>query len=182
MSKQFLTPILLSAFALVSQTSNANDQFQLVAYKNCELVFQQTMTEEQNNAYNNLKEFEQKMNLQEGPLEVFETQMELLSEQMKAVSKIAYVEDGNTITINKGLLEEQETIAEQIDLLVKEYQPELTKLEEYGDKISEAADTFERLMPDEIKNDELDFVRIFDINDTPAQKDCGYNNSITFVR
>lgn len=175
MKKVLLTAVSCLSFIAISHASEA-ETYQIAAYKDCELMQVIPMNEAQNRAYLELNNTEQRLDYKKEPLQVFEAQMAILGEQMEEITSQAVVEDGDLVTINKALMKEQEVLSEQMQALVKEYQPELTRLEMMGEEISKAADQFQTSLPAEIQDSEFDFVDILPVSETPKDRHCGYNH------
>ncbi|XOV79511.1 MAG: hypothetical protein ACFHVJ_00805 [Aestuariibacter sp.] len=175
MKKVILTALSCLSFITISHASEAKT-YQIAAYKNCELVLVIPMNEEQNRAYLELNNVEQRMDYEKEPLHMFEAQMAILGEQMEEITSGAVIENGDLVTINKALMKEQEVLAEQMQALVKEYQPEFTRLEKMGQDIGNAAAQFQTSLPAEIQDDEFDFVDILPLSEIPKDRYCGYKN------
>lgn len=179
MKKIILSAVITISLANPLLAQSETKDFQIVAYNDCAVSFQQILTPEQTEKYLALKQHEKKMKFKEAPLSVFETQMSELGEQMEAISALAYQEDEETIKINKSFMKDQESIAEQMQQLVKQYQPELDQIEKFANEISQSATEFEASLPTEITEGDYDFVQIIPANEVPDTERC--SNHHTYI-
>lgn len=75
----------LTTFSAFAMNNDDLQDYQLVALKDCEIVYQAALTEEQQEAMRSLKALENRMGEMEHPNREFETQIELLGKQLEEV-------------------------------------------------------------------------------------------------
>lgn len=173
----------LSAVAALSVFASDKDatDYQLVAYKDCEIVHQAALNDSQMQAYLDLKGMEKEMEFIVKPLGNFEQEIEHLSAKIEKITEEAVTDDGKTIVIKKHLLKEQEDLADKITKIVKIHQPELDAIEINGEKIEKIAELFEQEIKPELEGIDHDMVRIVSKDDSgEISCDKGHHTSFHF--
>ncbi|UAA38996.1 hypothetical protein KIH87_01085 [Paraneptunicella aestuarii] len=150
----------LATFSVFAMNDDDLQDYQLIALKDCEIVYQAKLTEEQQEAMRALDALETKMDSMELPTEEFEVKIELLSKQLEDVTKVMIVEDENSLFIDKTLIQKQEELADEIDQLVSAHEPHFRKIEIHSEKIEAAADTFSELIKADLKGLDYDSIHI----------------------
>lgn len=166
---------------MAMQTQASNNEYYLVAMDNCEVVLQVQMTDEQIKAMHDLEKVENVMDKLEGPLEHFEDEMEVLSEQLEEITALAFHEDGDTLTINRKYLKEQELIASKIEELADSYEDEFDAIEEQGGIIEELAENFENVIEPSLEGVDYDRISILEPGEDLSDIKCK-NNRIVYLR
>lgn len=165
-----LSALVMSGAAVGLQNAK-HDEYTMVAFENCEIVYEQPMTQKQIDAYLALKNEESLMELAEGPIKNIEEQIEQYTDQIEELTKRAIQEDGNTLFIDKRLLEEQQEIVDLLDDLMDSHEADFENLEIAGDRVGEKAEAFEDAIEESLEDIDYDQINIR----TPDSKKSGYS-------
>lgn len=183
LSKFILVPvsaIVISSVTLSAQSSTDPEDYKLLALKNCNVVMEASLTEEQLSAYLLLKNEEKLMSGLEQPLKGMEEQLKEFTDRIEEVTALAVQETDDSIYIDKYYLKEQQDLAESIDEIVTAHQLDIDALEEQGSRIGEKARVFEAAIEEGLEDVDYDQIRII----TPDSDDEHYscNKSIVITR
>lgn len=164
MNTIFKTTLTLSIAAILSYsayaTTNKSSDYELVAYKDCEIVYRATLSPKQKAAYDLLNQESAAMKELELPIQTIQPTLDNLTKEMKEVSLLAVSETDNILRIDKNLIDKQNELAKKIDNLIKVNQPNFDALEAQGKRIEKAAKEFESLMPEELEQANYQNVQI----------------------
>ena len=165
-----LSALIMSGAAVGLQKSTSDD-YVIVAFKDCEVVYEQPMNQTQIDAYLALKEDEDLMAVAEGPINDIQDDIDDLSDLIEDLTDRAIQDDGNTLYIDKTLLSEQQEVVEQLESLIDAHEADFDRIGEIGDKIAEKAEVFEQAIDESLEHVDYDQVNIR----TPDSKNSRYS-------
>lgn len=180
LNKFILVPvsaIVISSITLSAHSSDNPQDYRLLALKNCNVVAESPLTEEQLAAYLSLKDEEELMSGLEEPLKDMESQLKEFTDRIEEVSALAVQETEGSIHIDKYYLKEQEDLADRIDEIVTAHQHDIDALEEQGSRIGEKARVFEAAIEEGLEDVDYDQIRII----TPDSDNDHYSCSKSIV-
>ena len=151
----------LSAAGYALQSHNDTDEYQIVAIKDCQMVYVDTPSPSVLDAYEALKDDEDSMRVLEAPIKDLEEQIKVFTDQIEALSEEAIDENEDRLIINKQKLAEHSALAEELDDYIANHQASFDALETIGDLIAQKAHRFEEAVNqqlDGIDYDQLHFV------------------------
>lgn len=160
--KFILTAALIASTytALVWAGTDISGQYEFVAVRNCQVVMQKEMTYEQREAYLSLTQQEQKMHELTLPIQDIEVEIQQYSEQIESLTKLAIVEDEQSLHIDKNLLAEHNTIANELTNFISKHQDKFDDIGEHGQVIVQYAENFERTIEADLVNIDYDHIQI----------------------
>lgn len=177
---KYATFVLTSIVVLSVYASNSNEpsNYELIAYKDCNVVYSMTLNENQAKSYDNLNEESEKMRRLERPIQKMRASLNELEEQMHNTTEKLYSKSDKTFQIDKEAIKKQQLIAHKIEKLINEHQKDFNAIEKQGHKIQHVADKFEKevvsTLPD---SKQYDHVQIF--TDDETSRECeSYINKI----
>ena len=154
-----LSTLILSGAAVALQKHQSED-YKIIALKDCEIVSEQAMNQDQIDAYLALKDEEVLMHKAEYPIDQIQDSIDELTDKIEDLTERAIQEDGDSVFINKVLLKEQQHVVEQLDDIIDAHQADFDKLEEIGERISAKADVFEDAIEDSLDGIDYNQVQI----------------------
>ena len=169
-----------TAQAETSAVKDAAAPQQIAFIKNCKVIQQRAMTNDEFAAYQRLEAIEQQMEELHLPLGSFEVEMEQYSQQMTELAELAHQEDEYSIRIDKTKMVEQQQLAEKIREITERHKPHFAALEQKGDEISDIADDFTELLEKEAPVGGFDHIQVIsDPDKTTECSDEGINKLIS---
>jgi hypothetical protein len=157
----FIATLLASSYtALVLAGTDAINNYEYAAIKDCQVVMQKEMTLEQREAYLALKQQAQKMHELELPIAVIEVEIQQYSEQIESLVKLAIVDNEDSLYIDKTLLSEHDHIANEFSEFMSEHQASFDAIGEHGQVIVEYAEAFETMIESDLENVNYDHIQI----------------------
>lgn len=161
-------------FGLQQDRASAND-YTIKAYKNCTLVLEQPMTSEQIAAYEALQQEAEKMDFIEVGVEGIDEQLELLSEEIEALTSMAVQETDDSLFIDKHMMAEQLAAVERLTDFMAQHEDKFDAISEQGDTISAYADKFTNVIEAGLENINYDDLQVI----TPHNKSYHHCNDTT---
>lgn len=159
-----LTKIALVASAIVAVSSHFSlaktNDYRLIAFENCDVIAEHPLDQNQIDAYLALQRSEQTMTSLQKPVDAMSDKIDRYTSTISDLTSRAVQEDGDTVTINRALLREQEQVAKQLEALVKAHEADVSSLEKEARVIHEKAHHFEKVIDPLLKDKEYDMVRI----------------------
>lgn len=171
----------IMSFAMANAASanqnNANaSQYVIKLIKDCDVVQQLQMNEEQIQAYQTLQREEDIMDDLEKPIDAIEDKIDSYSDQMEAFAELAIQEDGDSLHINKQYLKQQKLLAKKIEALVDAHQKDFDAIGNQGTRIHEAANVFRDSVKDSFNEFDYDHVQIQSPNNVSNAYHCSRNS------
>lgn len=166
--------LALSIAALLSYnllaTTPDYQEYELLAYNDCDVVYRAALTEEQKSAYDELNKQSEMMKKLEQPIQSIQPSLDKLSEEMKALSKIAVQETEEVIRIDKEAMAKQNEVAAKIDVIIKDNDTNFKAIEAQGKRIEKAAKVFESLLEGDLTLKNYDYIQI--VTDKKTRQKC----------
>lgn len=168
---------VLTTAAVLTGCSSANadntvaQSNQLAFIKDCKVVKQRAMTQEELAAHQQLEAMSDDMKDFELPMKDFEAAMKKHELAMKQLGEPVVEHKDGKIVIDQSKIAQQQLIASDIEKLVAQYQPNIDQLSEQGQKIGQAADRFTGLI--RAAEPGLDYDNIQVLDDQHSQIHCG---------
>lgn len=174
--------LALQSTAIAAQNDAVlKTEYTIKAYKNCQLVHQQSMTAEQVNAYEALKEQEEKMHSFEMNLDGVEEVLNQYTDEIAELSDLAIQETENTVFIDKHYLEKQEEVAQRLDEFMEEHEHKFDALEEQGEIIEEFADKFTYAIEKDLEGIDYNNIQIGKYGEDTDKQTCFAHSGITIL-
>ncbi|MDF2180291.1 hypothetical protein P2G88_18700 [Aliiglaciecola sp. CAU 1673] len=156
-----LFPLLLGGCmsATASEPATASD-YKVQSFKDCQLVSEFVMTDEQRQAYQELMETEKKMEQLQAPIDAIEEQLDQYAADVERLTKLAIEETDQGVYINKAHLSEQKVASQKLNALIAAHQQDFDALGAYGKVISDKAERFKQSLDAQLKNADFDQLHI----------------------
>lgn len=178
-----LTKIAIAASAIVALSTHftlANTgEYTLIAFDDCDVVTEATLNQAQVNAYLALQASEKKMDALSKPVENLD--IDHYTDQISELTNRAIQEDGETLKINKKLLKEQEALAQELQILMKNHEQDFEALEKEARVIEASAKAFEKEMRPLLDDLDHDMVRIVGPQDAKDPYDCDGDHTMILM-
>jgi hypothetical protein len=173
-----LFPLVICQIAFAWTDSDTVNHYSVVAFKNCEVVSEKTMTAEQSEAYLTLKQLEQEMHSLEMPIQKIEQKIQGYTDKIERLTNLAVQETEGSLHIDKALLKQQEIVVKEFNNFMQLHQPNFDALGKQGSIIGKQAEIFEAGIKASLENVDYDQIRVV----TPSHKGSGYScdNHIKF--
>ncbi len=155
----FSLTALAPVFAIQNDLDSIDD-YTIIAYKDCKLVFQQPMSVAQIDAYHDLQTQADKMDDLELGIDGIEAEVEHFTQEIELLTDLAIQDSDGTLTINKNLLAEQQDIVAQLEHFMENNEHRFDALTDHADVLADYADTFGDLIEDDLSAVDYDNVRI----------------------
>ncbi|WP_100642506.1 hypothetical protein [Alteromonas facilis] len=162
---------LAPVFALQQDKTTSND-YVIKAYKDCALVFEQPMTVAQIAAYDDLQEQAEKMDFIEGGIEGIDDQLELLSDEIDALTDIAIQETEDSLFIDKHMMAEQLAAVERLTDFMAKHEHKFEAISAQGDIISDYADKFTEVIEAGLDDVDYDDLRVVTPRNNNGYRHC----------
>lgn len=162
--------IYTPVFAL--QQKHSAEDYTLVAMKDCQVVSKTQMTGQQLDAYLALQDQEELMETVSGSLESIEALLEQHADEIERLAELAFEEDDQIIRINKAYLEQQREASSALQSFIGEHQPMFDAVENAGERIRLAAETFEASIERTLDDVEFDQLRVLGPDSTQTAIGC----------
>lgn len=158
------------AFSALASKNIAHSKYELVAYKDCNVVYSMKLNEQQAKAYDQLDKESEVMHQLESPIKKMQLVLEELEEQMHKVSYDAVHETEKLIRIDKLSIQKQTAIAAKIEALIQQHKKDFDAIEKQGYKIQLVAEKFEKLLANEMPDaEDYDHIQIFTDKEQPRE-------------
>ncbi len=169
-----LVPSLLvfASITMANNTSKNPSDYQIIALKDCKIVSQTSMTQQQLNAYIPLRDAEKLIETLEVPMREMEKQLEQYTSQIEEVTELAIQEDGDSIYIDKSYLSKQKELAGKIESIVSLHQQDIDSIGEQGKALGIKAKAFEQSIKSTLHDIDHDQVRIITPGKEIHYDDC----------
>ncbi len=178
-----LTACLVSGMAMAHQVSQEDSRETaprtLTLLKDCQVVGEYKMTDEQVSSYLDLQQAEQKMDVLYKPTAEFEQQLHQYSQQIEKLTELAIEETDESLHINKHYLAQQEQVVAKLDTLMAAHQHEFAALGQQGKLISAKAERFSQTMKATFADIDYDQIQIKSGQDSQLKGQCQHG-SISF--
>lgn len=138
------TGLLLSGIAFSFPDNNDPKGYVIIALNNCKVVSKIAMTQEQFDAYQELKEQEQLMSRLQKPTKAIEQKIQKFAKRIEQFTSLAIQEDENTLHINKRYLEQQGEVTDQLNDFMNIHQRDFDALSEQAENMAAVAQKFEQ--------------------------------------
>jgi len=168
---------LLTATAVAANTSSqaatpqtatsqaAGSGLQLQVLRDCKVIYQRALQHDEQVAYRMLQQTEQSMRAQQQPLAQMQQQLAVLQQEMDKVA----IPTGDPSHASHQRLRE---LGEQISRLTRQYQPEMTALENTAAIIEQDAKRFQTLIQRDLGNSQYDQIRVLTPGAQNRANDC----------
>ncbi|MCC2616332.1 hypothetical protein LJ739_08775 [Aestuariibacter halophilus] len=162
--KAFLTLAICSGViagsSLVNAQSSSSNDYLLHAYQDCKLIKTVAMDHDVILAYQDLQEASDEMTDLQMPIDAIQEDIDRYSEDIKALTKLAIIEDGQRLVIDKTLLKQQEAVADQLQALIAQHQGDFDAIGHKGKHIGEVAKRFEQGVKDQLQGIDYDQIKV----------------------
>ena len=174
-----LVPLVLCQVALAWGDIDKENNYSVVALKNCEVVSDQAMTQQQFAAYISLKQQEQKMHTLEVPIQGIEQKVKAYTDEIETLTKLAIQDTDETLHINKKLLEQHDLVAKEFDSFMQLHQQDFDALGKQGNIIGQHADVFETSIKDHLQGLDYDQIQVLSSDNKLTKPNC--DNAISMI-
>jgi len=158
--------------ATANQSTTTTSGYTISLLKDCQLITQYPMTDQQVTAYLALKKAEKKMHGLESPIKAIEQDIKQYSNQIEQLTKQAIQETGTSLHINKSYLKQQNIVVNKLNKLMAIHQADFDALELQGRMIEEVADSFSEAIEVGIQDIDYDHIRVNDPNKATRKWHC----------
>lgn len=147
--------------------------------KDCKIVQQRSMTNDEVTAYQQLQQAEEKMRYLQQPLDEMQARMKPHEQQMEQLSsKVeSQAKQGD---LDTDLIEEQQRVAEELSGTVEIFQKDIDRVEAFSAELEAKANSFSDLIQNGVAKNSFDQIRIKQSGD--RENDCSkgvfFNKSI----
>lgn len=138
---------------------------QLQVLRDCKVIYQRALQHDEQVAYRMLQQTEQSMRERQQPLAQMQQQ---LAELQQAMDKVD-IHPGDPRHASHQRLRE---LGEQMSQLTRQYQPEMTALENTAAIIEQDAKRFQTLIQRDLGNNPYDQIRVLAAGEQPSANDC----------
>lgn len=145
------------------QTVGSGQQLQVL--RDCKVIYQRALQHDEQVAYSMLQQTEHNMREQQQPLEQMQQQLTVLQQEMDKVE----LQAGDPSHASHQRLRE---LGEQISRLTRQYQPEMTALENTAAIIEQDAKRFQTLIQRDLGNSQYDQIRVLTPGEQNSANDC----------
>ncbi|NMH58757.1 hypothetical protein [Alteromonas ponticola] len=170
---------VVAAFTTHLSLAN-NGEYHLIAYDDCNVVADQTLTQSQIEAYLALKDSEDRMQTISAPIHLIQGDIDNFTAQIGELTDRAIQDSGNELYIDKALLREQEALTKELESLIESHEADFAALEKEGRLIEERAKAFEKQIQPFLKGVNHDFVRIIGPDTGNEKYSCKDKNIAMF--
>ncbi len=160
---QTATSQTATAQTVKAQAANAGQQLQVL--RDCKVIYQRALQHDEQVAYSMLQQTEQSMRERQQPLEQMQQQ---LAELQQAMDKVD-IHPGDPRHASHQRLRE---LGEQMSQLTRQYQPEMTALENTAAIIEQDAKRFQTLIQRDLGNSQYDQIRVLTPGKQTSANDC----------
>lgn len=166
MKIQALITVLSSAILTACVAANAapekqaDSDYRIQVFKDCEKVKDMPMSESQISAYQALQNIEDTMTRLEKPVRDMDEELEVYQEQLEELADAVTFEDDNVLKIDKQKLREQKQLARKIEQIVRHHEADIRAIEKEARRIEAASMRFERAIKPSLEGLEHDQVQI----------------------
>lgn len=159
------------AFSSHLTLANQNE-YHLMAFKNCKVVADKKLNQEQVDAYLALQASEKQMRHVSEPVENLQSQINEYTSKIEDLTRRAVIEDDSSLHIDKALLREQESVSKALEALLKDHEGEFAALEDEAAAIEQRAHQFENVISPLLDDVEHDFVRVTGPDNASSAHEC----------
>ncbi|MEP1449026.1 MAG: hypothetical protein ABJK37_23180 [Paraglaciecola sp.] len=174
-----LVSLVVCQVVVAKSDNNSRDDYSVVAFKNCEIVSHQAMTEQGIAAYLSLKQQEQKMDELELPIQGIEQEMLEYTDSIEKLTKLAIQETDESLYIDKKLMEQQNVVVKEFDDFMQKHQQDFDALGAQGAVIRKYADKFSDNIKDTLAGVDYDQVQVLTSGQSPRTSHC--DNSLKMI-
>ncbi len=166
-SQAATTPTATSktATSKIANPQAAGSGQQLQVLRDCKVIYQRALQHDEQVAYSMLQQTELNMREQQQPLEQMQQQLTVLQQEMDKVE----LQAGDPSHASHQRLRE---LGEQISRLTRQYQPEMTALENTAAIIEQDAKRFQTLIQRDLGNSQYDQIRVLTPGEQNSTNDC----------
>lgn len=174
-----LVPLVICKVAVAWVDTDKINNYSVVALKNCEVVSDQAMTDQQFEAYLSLQQQEQKMHTLEVPIQGIEQEVKAYTDEIETLTKLAIQDTNESLHINKELLEQQNLVAKEFDAFMQLHQQDFNALGTQGIIIGQHADVFETSIKDNLEGIDYDQIQVLTSGNRLSIPNC--DNAIHMI-
>lgn len=181
-SKIFFASAVTILFAQVALSDTTSpDNYSIIALKNCQVVSNNVMTADQLEAYLSLKQQEQKMHSLEAPIKNIEQEIEVYTDNIERLAKLAIHETADTLHIDKKLLKQQDEAAKKFAQFMHIHQDKFDAIGSQGEVVGNQAKIFETSIEASLDNIDYDQIQILTPDSQHNQFSCDNNIRILTI-
>jgi hypothetical protein len=174
-----ISAIIMSSATIAVQDNNPED-YTLLALKNCQVVSESYLTEDQLSAYLSLQNEEKIMSGLEDPIKGVEKQLEEFSDRIEEVSALAVQELEGSIYIDEYYMKEQKDIVHQLNKLIGLHQKDFKAIAEQGKRIGKKAKVFKTIIESGLEVVDHDQIHIISPDSSDQHFSC--NKAVIFSK
>lgn len=167
-----LVSLVVCQVVVAKADNNASNDYSVVAFKNCEIVSHQAITEQGVKAYLGLQQQQQKMHRLELPIQGIEREMQQYTDSIEKLTKLAIQETDESLYIDKKLMQQQKVVAKEFDKCMQKHQQDFDAVEAQGIVIGRYADKFSDSIKDTLAGFDYDQVQVLTPGKSPSTSHC----------
>jgi hypothetical protein len=153
-------PLVICHVAIAWAKTDKENNYSVIALKNCQVVSDQAMTVDQFAAFLSLKQKEQKMHSLEVPIQKIEQEIKVYTDELTKLTSLAIQDTDESIHINKKLLEQQEKVAKELNQFMQQHQQDFDALGKQGRIIGLQAEVFENSIKTSLESIDYDQIKL----------------------
>jgi len=167
---------LITTAVFASQAEDQDSDYTITLMKDCQVVSEVQMTDEQVDAYLALKKQEKVMESLQNPIDDIEQELNEYTKQIEELTALAIQDTDDSLYIDKNYLAEQKEVVEKLNALMKIHQKDFDAIGQQGSKIGNFANKFTQLLEVNIGNIDYDHIRVNSPNEEGSTFHCYSNN------
>ena len=164
--------ILFAQVALALSFTNKPGDYSIIVLKNCEVVSNKAMTDEQLEAYLSLKQQEQKIHVLEVSIQDIEQEILSYTKKMEKLTELAIQETDEILHINKARLKQRDIVANEFDKFMQLHQQDFEVLGKQGNVIGQQAEIFETSIKVGLESVDYDQIQVHSPDSNQTQHSC----------
>lgn len=180
LAKLTVTATALIAVSTHLSLADTND-YRLIAFDNCDIVAEHSLTPAQTNAYEQLKVSQDAMEKVTAPIDAIERDIDRYTSQINDITERAIKRNGSTVTIDRALLAQQQTLSKELEALMEVHSADFAAIEKEADLITHHAHHFETTIAPLLRNTQYDMVRIVGPKYSDAPFSCEDNHALLIM-
>ncbi|WP_339724715.1 hypothetical protein [uncultured Paraglaciecola sp.] len=174
-----LISLIVCQVVVAKSDNQSRDDYSVVAFKNCEMVSHQAMTEKGIAAYLALQKEEQKMQGLEIPIQGIEQEMQEYTDSIEKLTKLAIQESDESLHIDKKLMQKQKVVVKEFDKFMQKHQQDFDAIGAQGIIIGQHAEVFENSIKENLEGIDYDQIQVLASDKALTMSNC--KNSIEVI-
>jgi uncharacterized protein (DUF342 family) len=176
-----LASALLSCTALALSNNHNPSDYSVVALKDCKVVSNCAMTNEQLDTFLKLKQQEQTMQSLEIPLEAIEKEAKQYTDALQKLAKLAIQDTDKSLYIDKSQMQQHQDVAQKFTDFMQQHQAGFAAIGKQGRIIGEYAEAFESSIKISLQGIEYDQIQVITPNSNSAEPYCDQDMRISVI-